>query len=93
MIYIVDKIEDNIAVLENKDTREIINVNISCLPSLIKEGSILKYDGSKYYIDFDQISENFLSKLLFLSRVWTGFVFCLFSCGERNGIMAHKQSL
>lgn len=51
MIYIVDKIEDNIAVLENKDTREIINVNISCLPSLIKEGSILKYDGSKYYID------------------------------------------
>ena len=51
MIYIVDKIEDNIAVLENKDTKEIINVNISCLPSLIKEGSILKYDGSKYYID------------------------------------------
>lgn len=51
MIYIVDKIEDNIAVLENKDTREIINVNISCLPSFIKEGSILKYDGSKYYID------------------------------------------
>ena len=51
MIYIVDKIEDNIAVLENKDTREIINVNISYLPSLIKEGSILKYDGSKYYID------------------------------------------
>ena len=51
MIYIVDKIEANIAVLENKDTREIINVNISRLPSLIKEGSILKYDGSKYYID------------------------------------------
>ena len=51
MIYIVDKIENDIAVLENKDTREIINVNISCLPSLIKEGSILKYDGSKYYID------------------------------------------
>ena len=51
MIYIVDKIEDDIAVLENKDTKEIINVNISCLPSLIKEGSILKYDGSKYYID------------------------------------------
>lgn len=51
MIYIVDKIEDDIAVLENKDTREIINVNISCLPSLIKEGSVLRYDGSKYYID------------------------------------------
>ena len=51
MIYIVHKIENDIAVLENKDTREIINVNISCLPSLIKEGSILKYDGSKYYID------------------------------------------
>lgn len=51
MIYIVDKIENDIAVLENKDTREIINVNISCLPSLIKEGSVLRYDGSKYYID------------------------------------------
>ena len=51
MIYIVDKIENDIAVLENKDTREIINVDISYLPSLIKEGSILKYDGSKYYID------------------------------------------
>ena len=39
MIYIVDRIEDNIAVLENKETKEIIDVSLSLLPANLKEGN------------------------------------------------------
>lgn len=51
MKYIVDRIEDNIAVLENQDTKEIINIDISLLPRKIKEGNILIYKNNSYYID------------------------------------------
>lgn len=51
MKYIVDRIEDNIVVLENQDTKEIINIDISILPKKIKEGNILIYKNNSYYID------------------------------------------
>lgn len=51
MKYIVDRIEDNIVVLENQDTKEIINIDISLLPRRIKEGNILIYKNNSYYID------------------------------------------
>ena len=51
MKYIVDRIEDNIVVLENQDTKEIINIDISLLPKKIKEGNILIYKNNSYYID------------------------------------------
>jgi hypothetical protein len=53
MIYIVDRIEDDIAVLENKDTKEIINIPKKDLPK-IKEGSVLKYENDKYTIDKEE---------------------------------------
>ena len=53
MIYIVDRIEDDIVVLENRDTREIIDVKIEILPNDIQEGSVLIYDNGKYKIDLD----------------------------------------
>lgn len=51
MIYIVDRIEDNIAVLENKDTKETTDVSLTLLPKNLKEGNILKYENNTYTLD------------------------------------------
>lgn len=54
MIYIVDRIEDNIVVLENKDTNEIINIDINLLPTNLKEGNVLRYENNTYILDNDE---------------------------------------
>lgn len=51
MIYIVDRIEDNVAVLENKETKKITDVSLSLLPKDIKEGNVLKYENNTYILD------------------------------------------
>ncbi len=54
MIYIVDRIEDNIAVLENKETKEIIDVSLSLLPANLKEGNVLEYKDKKYILNIEE---------------------------------------
>ena len=54
MKYSVDRIENDIAILENLDTREIIEVNINELPMNIHDGIILLYDGTNYTIDREE---------------------------------------
>lgn len=51
MKYIIDRIEDNIAILENQETKEMIDIDINELPANIKEGNVLIYDNKKYYIN------------------------------------------
>ena len=51
MKYIIDRIEDNIAILENQDTKEFININTNLLPQNIKEGMILSLINNTYTID------------------------------------------
>lgn len=51
MIYIVDRIENNFAVLENINTKETIDININLLPKNLKEGNVIKYKNNKYIID------------------------------------------
>ena len=51
MIYIVDRIENNIAILENKETKEIVNISLDILPSNLKEGNVLKYENNTYILD------------------------------------------
>lgn len=51
MKYIIDRIEDNIAILENQDTEEFININTNLLPQNIKEGMILSLINNAYTID------------------------------------------
>lgn len=53
MIYIVDRIENNIAILENKKTKEMIDVDINILPPNIHEGAILIFKDNKYIINQD----------------------------------------
>ena len=44
-MYIIDRIENNIAIIEDTITKKIIEVNIKYLPDNIKEGNILTFNG------------------------------------------------
>lgn len=51
MKYSIDRIENDIAVLESLESKEIINVNITLLPQNVKEGSIIVCENNKYIKD------------------------------------------
>jgi hypothetical protein len=57
MKYAVDRIEEDIVVLENIKTGEILEVSISNLPKGIHEGSILVKDNDEFLIDLDTEKE------------------------------------
>ena len=52
--FTVDRIEDDIVVLENRTTQEIVNISISELPNEIKTGDIVKKINGKYFIDEEE---------------------------------------
>lgn len=51
MMYSVDKIENDVATIENILTKELINVKLKDLPNNVKEKDVLKYDGNSYMLD------------------------------------------
>ena len=51
MLYSIDKIEDNIVLLENINNKEKNEVDKSLLPNEIKEGNIIKYENDSYILD------------------------------------------
>lgn len=51
MMYSVDKIENDVATIENLLTKELINVKLKDLPNNVKEKDVLKYDGNSYMLD------------------------------------------
>ncbi|MEG2251262.1 MAG: hypothetical protein RSD09_06815 [Bacilli bacterium] len=51
MKYAIDRIIDNIVVLENIETKEIINENIKLFPKKIYDGLIVIKVNNKYKID------------------------------------------
>ncbi len=57
MKYSIDRIENNIAVLEDINTGEKKEVDISLLPEEIKEGTILSFNDNKYELDLDEEEE------------------------------------
>lgn len=54
MEWAVDKIEDNIVIIENTQTLERKEVDKELLPSSIHEGSILIYKDKEYYLNQDK---------------------------------------
>ena len=54
MKYAVDEIIDDIAVLENIDTGDKVEVSLELLPSNIKDGSIILFVDGEYRIDLDE---------------------------------------
>ena len=55
--YTVDRFEGNIAVCENRKTKEILNVNKENLPQEAREGSILTYRNGKFSLDEEKTQE------------------------------------
>ena len=51
MKYALDRIEEDIAILENIETGELIKISIQHLPPNIHEGTILKKENNTYLID------------------------------------------
>lgn len=51
---VVDRIEGNIAVCENRNSGKIIEIDVSKLPKEIKEGTVLKYEKGIYNIDLEE---------------------------------------
>lgn len=53
-MIVVDRFEGNIAVCENRQTGEIINIEKSELPGNVKEGDILIKSNNQYTIDYEE---------------------------------------
>ena len=53
-ILVVDRIEGNIAVCEKRATREILEIELSKLPSGIKEGNVVRYINGFYILDIEE---------------------------------------
>ena len=51
MKFAVDRIEENIAILENITTQEKIEIAIEQLPKGLHEGAIIVVKGNKYILD------------------------------------------
>ena len=54
MKYVVDRIIENIVVLENVESREMIEVSIELVPEGVKDGSILIFSEGFYQFDIDE---------------------------------------
>ena len=57
MKYAVDRIIEDIVVLENIKAGEILEVNVKKLPKDIHEGSILVKDNDNFIVDLDTENE------------------------------------
>ena len=56
-IFVVDRIEENIAVCENRKNRKMMNIELSKLPEGTKEGTVLRYRMGRYTIDLQLQNE------------------------------------
>lgn len=54
MKYVIDRIEDNIVVCENLETKEMIELDKSLLPEKIKDGNILIFENNEYKLDLNE---------------------------------------
>lgn len=54
MKYAVDRIEDNLVIMENLETKEIIEIEKDKLPIDIKDGTILIYEDEEYKLDLNE---------------------------------------
>ncbi len=54
MKYAIDRIEENIVILEDINTKEKIEVEKEVLPLSIKDGTILIYENNEYKLDLNE---------------------------------------
>lgn len=53
-IYTIDRFEGELAVCEDRETREMINIKRTDLPEDSREGSILKLKNGKFELDLEE---------------------------------------
>lgn len=71
MKFVIDKIEDNIVVLENIETGEIINEEKNNLPIDVKEKDVLKLENNIYVLDIltkEERIKRIMEKMNFLRQ-------------------------
>lgn len=52
--FVVDRIEEGIAICENQRNKTIIEIRASKLPKGVKEGDVIKYFDGIYRIDIEE---------------------------------------
>ena len=52
--YTIDRFEENIAVIEDRKTGKMKNIEKEKIPPECKEGDIIKCINGKYYLDIDE---------------------------------------
>lgn len=57
-VLVVDRIEGDIAICENRKTKKMQNIRIADLPQNVEEGNVLKWQNDKYEIDTSKEIEN-----------------------------------
>ncbi len=53
-MYTLDRFEGEFAVLENRNTKEMLDIHVSDIPSNAKEGDILKLSNGSYVVDYEE---------------------------------------
>ncbi len=51
LIYTVDRIEEKYAICEEKESKELVKIEIEKLPKGVKEGSLIKKIANIYLLD------------------------------------------
>lgn len=59
MRCVVDRIEENIATLENRDTGEVFNIDLSEVPFIINEGDVIIYENNIW--KQDEVTEKIIN--------------------------------
>ena len=54
MKYVIDRIEDNIVVCQNLETKEMVEIENKLLPQNIKDGNVLLFENNEYKLDLDE---------------------------------------
>lgn len=54
MKYVIDRIEDNIVICQNLESKEMVEIEKSLLPQNIKDGTILLFENNEYKLDLKE---------------------------------------
>ena len=70
MKFAIDKIEGCIAVCQNLENKEFVEIEVCNLPKGIKEGSVVFFDGKDYFLDEEE--ENKIRKRIQdkMNKLW-----------------------
>ena len=56
-ILVIDRIEENIAVCEDRETRIMFNIELSKLPENVKEGDVIRFENNEFKLDIQAQEE------------------------------------